>query len=54
LNLLDALRAFEASATLKAALGEAFVAAYAKLKNAEWNEYAAHLSEWERRATLDC
>jgi glutamine synthetase len=54
LNLLDALRAFESSAVLKAALGESFVTSYAKLKHAEWNEYAAHLSEWERRATLDC
>ncbi len=54
LNLLDALRAFESSAVLKTALGESFVASYAKLKHAEWNEYAAHLSEWERRATLDC
>ncbi len=54
LNLLDALRAFEASATLKSALGEAFVSAYAKLKHGEWNEYAAHLSHWERQATLDC
>ncbi len=54
LNLLDALRAFEASPTLAAALGEGFVKSYAKLKHAEWNEYAAHLSQWERQATLDC
>jgi glutamate---methylamine ligase len=54
LNLLDALRAFENSATLKAALGESFVTSYTKLKHAEWNEYAAHLSQWERQATLDC
>ena len=54
LNLLDALRAFEASPMLATALGEGFVRSYAKLKHAEWNEYAAHLSEWERRATLDC
>jgi glutamine synthetase len=54
LNLLDALRAFEGSAVLNAALGEAFVAAYAKLKHAEWNEYAAHLTQWERQNTLDC
>jgi glutamine synthetase len=54
LNLLDALRAFESSATLKTALGAPFVSAYAKLKHAEWNEYAAHLSAWERQATLDC
>ncbi|HUW80126.1 MAG TPA: type III glutamate--ammonia ligase [Acidocella sp.] len=54
LNLLDALRAFEGSATLKTAFGESFVNSYAKLKHAEWNEYAAHLSQWERQATLDC
>jgi len=54
LNLLDALRALEHSATLKAALGESFVSAYAKLKHGEWNEYASHLSAWERQATLDC
>ena len=54
LNLLDALRAFEDSATLKSRLGESFVSSYAKLKHGEWNEYAAHLSQWERQATLDC
>jgi glutamate---methylamine ligase len=54
LNLLDALRAFEASATLKMALGDSFVKSYVKFKHAEWNEYAAHLSQWERQATLDC
>ena len=54
LNLLDALRAFEKSATLRASLGAGFVDSYAKLKHAEWNEYAAHLSQWERQATLDC
>ena len=54
LNLLDALREFQASPTIGAALGEGFVKSYAKLKHAEWDEYAAHLSEWERKATLDC
>jgi glutamine synthetase len=54
LNLLDALRAFEASPVLRASLGESFVSAYAKLKHTEWNEYAAQLSDWERQATLDC
>jgi glutamine synthetase len=54
LNLLDALRAFEASSTLRAALGEEFCAGYAKLKQAEWNDYARHLTQWERDTTLDC
>ncbi len=53
LNLLDALRELEASEVLKAALGET-VPAYLKLKHGEWNEYAAHLSDWERAHTLDC
>jgi glutamine synthetase len=54
LNLLDALRALEASTMLKSRLGDSFVNSYAKLKHGEWNEYAAHLSQWERQATLDC
>jgi glutamate---methylamine ligase len=54
LNLLDALRAFEASAVLGDALGRDFVAAYLKLKHAEWNSYARHLTTWERQTTLDC
>ena len=54
LNLLDALRAFEASKVLRAALGDGFTTSYAKLKHAEWNGYARHLTEWERQTTLDC
>ena len=54
LNLLDALRAFEASAVLGDALGKDFVAAYLKLKHAEWNSHARHLTTWERQTTLDC
>jgi glutamine synthetase type III len=54
LNLLDALRAFETSSLLRETLGAEFTAAYAKLKNAEWNEYSRHLTVWERVHTLDC
>ena len=54
LNLLDALRALEASTTLKTSLGESFVNSYTKLKHGEWNAFSAHLSDWERQATLDC
>jgi glutamate---methylamine ligase len=54
LNLLDALRAFEKSPMLKAALGSEFITAYAKLKGEEWNDYSRHLSDWERSSTLDC
>ena len=54
LNLLDALRALEASSVLREGLGEQFISAYLKLKHADWNDYARHLTDWERRNTLDC
>lgn len=53
LNLLDALRALEASTVLGEALG-ALVPSYLKLKYEEWNSYTRHLTEWERATTLDC
>lgn len=53
LNLLDALRAFDADSALKSALGAGFASAYLKLKGQEWNAYAAHLTQWERDTTLD-
>lgn len=54
LNLLDALRALEASEVLKAQLGEVVVGSYLKLKHSEWNEHCRQLTEWERQTTLDC
>ena len=53
LNLLDALRAFDADEALKESLGTEFSAAYVKLKTEDWNRYAAHLTQWERDHTLD-
>jgi glutamine synthetase len=53
LNLLDALRALEASSVLGRALGE-LVPAYLKLKQAEWSDFTRHLTQWERDCTLDC
>lgn len=53
LNLLDALRAYDADETLKAAIGSEFSAAYLKLKHQEWNAYCSHFTQWERDATLD-
>jgi glutamine synthetase len=47
-NLLDALRAFEASALLPE-----LKPAYVKLKRAEWDAHMRHLSPWERETTLD-
>lgn len=53
LNLLDALRALEASKLLNERLGE-YVPAYLKLKHQEWNDFSRHLTQWERETTLDC
>ena len=53
LNLLDALRALEGSDVLQQALGS-LVPSYLKLKQGEWNDFARHLTQWERDNTLDC
>ena len=54
LNLLDALRAFEASAPLRERLGGEFMDNYLVVKHRDWNEHSACISDWERKATLDC
>jgi glutamine synthetase len=54
LNLLDALRLTHGSELLRRELGGEFVDSYVKLKTREWNDYARHLTDWERATTLDC
>ena len=53
LNLLDAIRAFEADTSLTAMLGADFAQSYSKMKMQEWQSYMRHFSEWERANTLD-
>jgi glutamate---methylamine ligase len=53
LNLLDALRAFEACQMIRETLGEGFVTSYSKLKYQEWDSYMRHLTQWEHDHTLD-
>ena len=53
-NLLDALRLLEKNKMLRDAFGRDVVNSYVKLKMQEWRSYTAHLSDWERRNTLDC
>ena len=53
-NLLDALRQLRSSTGLRAALGDAFVDSYLKIKMLEWNDCAAQVSPWELATTLDC
>jgi glutamine synthetase type III len=54
LNLLDALRNLERSTVAREAFGDAVIASYVKLKNAEWDDYCRQLTAWERENTLDC
>ncbi|MCC5991114.1 MAG: type III glutamate--ammonia ligase [Rhodobacteraceae bacterium] len=53
LNLLDALRAYEADTELVAMMGPEFSNAFLKLKRDEWNSFVSHFSRWEREHTLD-
>ncbi len=53
LNLLDAIRNLEKDEVLGEILGPDFVKSYAKLKRAEWDSYASHMTQWERDNTLD-
>jgi len=54
LNLLDALRELGRDKGLCTALGQETVDAFIKLRMRDWNDYTAHLSQWERDTTLDC
>lgn len=55
LNLLDAVRALErAEDGLRHVLGDGFIRSFCKMKHAEWNDHARHLTQWERDTTLDC
>jgi glutamine synthetase len=46
-NLGDALAALTADASLQGALGAAVSAQFLELKQAEWIDYARHVSDWE-------
>lgn len=53
-NLLDSLRYLEKSDIIRDRLGNEVVKSYLKLKYQEWENYTAHLSDWELQQTLDC
>jgi glutamine synthetase len=54
LNLLDAVRLLDGSKMLRRELGDELVDSYVKLRTRDWNEFARHLTDWERTHTLDC
>ena len=53
LNLLDAIRLFDASRTAHEFLGEELRSALVKLKLEEWNAYMRDFSDWERENAFD-
>ncbi|MEN9059659.1 type III glutamate--ammonia ligase [Ponticoccus litoralis] len=53
LNMLDAIRAYDADPELKTAMGDAFSTSYIKMKRQEWNSFVNHFSGWEKDNTLD-
>ncbi|MCA1284863.1 type III glutamate--ammonia ligase [Salipiger bermudensis] len=53
LNMLDAIRGFDADDALKEMLGAAFSASFIKKKREEWDSFVSHFSNWEREHTLD-
>ena len=54
LNMLDAVRLFDKSSTVRAGFGDELVDAYVKLKHEDWRNYSSSISQWERETTLDC
>jgi glutamine synthetase len=53
LNMLDAIRAYDADTELKSKLGDSFSASFVKMKHQEWNAFVSHFSKWEKDNTLD-
>nr|WP_323781551.1 type III glutamate--ammonia ligase [Amylibacter sp.] len=53
LNLLDAIRAYDADPELKAMMGDDFSKSFMKMKLQEWTSFVSHFSSWERENTLD-
>lgn len=52
-SLAQAIDAFEADETLRAALGPGLSAEWIALKRMEWVEYSRHVSDWETRRYLE-
>lgn len=53
-DLQEALKLLGKSKTMREALGDELIDTFIRFKEAEWDEYSFHLTEWERDNTLDC
>jgi glutamine synthetase len=52
-TLLEAVDAFEADPLTHHVFDGEFVREYASMKRAEWDEYHAHVTDWERAKYLE-
>ena len=52
-SLGEAIDALEADELVRGMLGATLAAEFARLKRAEWTEYARHVSDWERQRYAD-
>ena len=46
-SLYEALAAFKADTLLQKALGESLTDAFTKARQAEWDEFRTHVTDWE-------
>jgi glutamine synthetase len=51
-NLLEAIDAFDADPLTSSVFPAQFVSAYSAMKHAEWDEYHAQVTDWERERYL--
>jgi glutamine synthetase len=51
-NLLEAIDSFEADALVHEVFPEPFIREYVEMKNAEWDEFHAQVTDWERTRYL--
>ena len=51
-NLLEGIDAFEADPLVHEVFAPQFVKEYAEMRRAEWDEYHAQVTDWERRRYL--
>jgi len=52
-SLGEAVDALQADEVVRGALGDTLAREFVRLKRAEWNEYARHVSDWEHRRYAD-
>ena len=53
-NLLDALRAFKSDSYIMESLGGDLVNGFISMKEKEWDQFMANITDWERDYYMNC